>query len=78
MILLSSIIEEFEERFFDKYKTAVLPSHKKALLDMKQCRKESGPHMLARCALMTIVEDIAIYPIPAVIECDLSPERRTS
>ena len=49
MILLSSIIEKFEEKFFNKYKTAVLPSHKKALLAMKQCRKESGPHMLARC-----------------------------
>jgi hypothetical protein len=49
MILLSSIIEKFEEKFFNKYKTAVLPSHKKALRAMKQCRKESGPHMLAQC-----------------------------
>ena len=49
MILLSSIIEKFEEKFFNKYKTAVLPSHKKALWAMKQCRKESGPHMLAMC-----------------------------
>ena len=31
MILLSSIVEKFEEKFFNKYKTAVLPSHKKAL-----------------------------------------------
>ncbi len=49
MILLSSIIKEFEDRFFDRYKTVLLPSHKKALRAMKQCRKESGPHMLARC-----------------------------
>ncbi|MEA3428042.1 MAG: transposase [Thermodesulfobacteriota bacterium] len=49
MILLSSIIEKFEKKFFNKYKTAVLPSHKKALRAMKQCRKESGPHMLAQC-----------------------------
>jgi hypothetical protein len=29
MILLSSIIEEFEDRFFGKYKNAALPGHKK-------------------------------------------------
>ena len=49
MILLSSIIEEFEERFFDTYKAAILPSHKKALRAMKSCRQKSGPHMLAQC-----------------------------
>jgi Putative transposase/Transposase zinc-binding domain len=49
MILLSSIIEKFEESFLDKYKPAILPSHKKALRAMKRCRKEYGPHMLARC-----------------------------
>lgn len=49
MILLSSIIEAFEKSFFKKYKTAILPSHKKALRAMKNCRKEYGPHMLARC-----------------------------
>ena len=49
MILLSSIIEKFEKKFYEKYKTAVLPSNKKALPAMKQCRKEHGPHMLARC-----------------------------
>lgn len=50
MILLSSIINEFEDRFLGKYKAAVLPSHKKALQAMKLCRKEHGPHMLAQCA----------------------------
>jgi hypothetical protein len=49
MILLSSIIEAFEKSFFKKYKTAILPSHKKALRAMKRCRKEYGPRMLARC-----------------------------
>ena len=49
MILLSSIINEFEDRFFAKYKTTILPGHKKALHAMKQCRKEHGPHMLVRC-----------------------------
>jgi hypothetical protein len=49
MILLSSIIEKFEDRFLDKYKTAILPSHRKALRDMKICRKEHGPHLLAQC-----------------------------
>ncbi|HDM76351.1 MAG TPA: transposase [Deltaproteobacteria bacterium] len=49
MTLLSSIIEEFEEGFLDKYKNSILSSHKKALQAMKQCRKEHGPHMLAKC-----------------------------
>jgi len=49
MILLSSIIEAFEKSFFMKYKTAILPSHKKALRAMERCRKEYGPRMLARC-----------------------------
>ncbi len=49
MILLSSIISEFKGRFFDRYKNYVLPSHKKALQAMVQCRQEHGPHMLAQC-----------------------------
>jgi hypothetical protein len=49
MILLSSIINEFKDRFFDRYKNYVLPSHKKALQAMVQCRQEHGPHMLAQC-----------------------------
>lgn len=49
MILLSSIISAFEDRFLDKYKDAVLPGHKKALWAMKKCRKEHGLHMLAQC-----------------------------
>ena len=72
MILLSSIIEKFEKRFYDRYKIAVLPFHKKALWAMKQCRKESNPHMLARCTNDNC--RIAIYPIPAVIEIVPLPE----
>jgi Putative transposase/Transposase zinc-binding domain len=49
MILLSSIIKEFKGRFLNRYKTAILPSHEKALQAMQLCRKEYGPHMLARC-----------------------------
>ena len=49
MILLSSIINKFEGRFFDRYRAAILPSHKKALWAMKSCREKHGPHMLARC-----------------------------
>lgn len=49
MILLSSIINQFKDRFFDRYKNSVLPGHKKALQAMVECRKEHGPHLLARC-----------------------------
>ncbi len=49
MILLSSIIKEFETRFLNKYKTAVLPSHEKALRVMKTCRSVFSPQMLVRC-----------------------------
>jgi hypothetical protein len=45
MILLSSIIEKFEKKFFNKYKTAALPSNIKALLAMKECRKKAGPYV---------------------------------
>ena len=49
MILLSSIINQFQNRFFDRYPKYVLPNHKKALQAMVQCRQEQGQHMLARC-----------------------------
>ncbi len=47
MISLSSIIKEFSDRFFSKYKT--LPRHKKALHAMKECRKHHSPYMIAQC-----------------------------
>jgi hypothetical protein len=49
MILLSSIIAEFEDRFFTAYQSHILPEHINALESMKLCRKEHGLHMLARC-----------------------------
>ncbi len=49
MILLSSIINTFEDRFLAQYKNTVLPGHRKALAAMKLCRKKHGPHMLAQC-----------------------------
>lgn len=49
MILLSTIINQFEDLFLAKYQSALLPEHRKALHAMKQCRKEHGPHMLAGC-----------------------------
>ena len=49
MILLSSIINEFKDLFFDRYRNYVLPGHIKALQAMAQCRQEHGPHMLAQC-----------------------------
>jgi len=49
MILLSSLIEEFESRVFEKYKSRILPSHRKALWAMKGCRKESSLNLLAQC-----------------------------
>ncbi len=49
MILLSSIINEFKDRFFDRYKNYVLPGHKKALQAMVLCRQEHSLHMLAQC-----------------------------
>lgn len=48
MVLLSSIINTSRVRFLERYKQHVLPSHKKALQSMAQCRQEHGPHMLAR------------------------------
>ena len=47
MILLSSIIKQFESKACTKYN--LLPSQKKGLFFMKRCRQEHGPHMLAKC-----------------------------
>jgi hypothetical protein len=49
MILLSSIINKFKGRFFDRYKNYALPGHKKALQAMVLCRQEHSLHMLAQC-----------------------------
>jgi hypothetical protein len=50
MILLSSVINQFKDRFFHQYRHTVLPGPRKALMAMAQCRQEHGPHMLAQCS----------------------------
>lgn len=50
MILLSTIINQFRDRFFAQYKQFILPGHRKALQAMAQCRQEHGPHMLVQCS----------------------------
>ena len=49
MILLSSIIKTFEAVFLDQYQDSILPSHRKALAAMKDCRTSLSPQMLAQC-----------------------------
>lgn len=50
MMLLSSVISQFQDRFLSRYQHVVLPGHLKALRAMAQCRQEHGPHMLAQCS----------------------------
>lgn len=47
MIPLSLIINEFAESFFHQY--TPLPSHKRVLRAMAQCRKHHSPYMIAQC-----------------------------
>jgi hypothetical protein len=49
MILLSAIIKTFETEFLEQYQDSILPSHRKALCAMKNCRTSSSPQMLAQC-----------------------------
>ena len=49
MILLSSIIKTFEAEFLAHYQDSILPSQRKALVAMKQCRTTQSPVMLAQC-----------------------------
>ena len=49
MILLSSIIEQFEADFLSQYQDQILPSHLKALGAMKDCRTSASPRMLVQC-----------------------------
>jgi len=71
MILLSSIINEFKDRFLEKYKRSILPSHKKALHAMQQCRQEHSPHMLAAVPTIT-AESRLISRTPAATEVALT------
>ena len=57
MILLSTIINKFEDKFLDQYDKSILPSHKHALQVMKNCRTEASLHMLAQC----INDDCRLY-----------------
>ncbi len=49
MILLSSIIQTFEAEFLANYQHSMLPSQRKALAAMKQCRTSQSPVMQAQC-----------------------------
>ena len=50
MILLSSIIHQFEPAFLAHYGTRMHPSQRKALAAMKHCRTKQSPRMLADCS----------------------------
>ncbi|MBT8429922.1 MAG: transposase [Gammaproteobacteria bacterium] len=49
MILLSSLIERFEPDFLAQYQDSILPSHRRALAAMKDCRTSHSPLMQAQC-----------------------------
>jgi hypothetical protein len=49
MIPLCAIIKTFEAEFLEQYQDSILPSHRKALSAMKDCRSSSSPQMLAKC-----------------------------
>jgi hypothetical protein len=49
MMLLSSIIQTFEAEYLATYQNALLPSQRKALTALKQCRTTQSPVMLAQC-----------------------------
>jgi hypothetical protein len=49
MMLLSTIIQTFEADFLATYQNALLPSQRKALSVLQQCRTTLSPVMLARC-----------------------------
>jgi len=49
MMLLSSIIQTFEADFLATYQNVLLPSQRKALAALKQCRTTQSPVMLAQC-----------------------------
>ncbi|ESQ10420.1 MAG: hypothetical protein N838_18900 [Thiohalocapsa sp. PB-PSB1] len=49
MILLSSIITDFQAEYLDQYGGSILPSQQQALEAMKTCRTSASPMMLAQC-----------------------------
>jgi hypothetical protein len=48
-MLLSSIIQTFEAEFLPTYQDALLPSQRKALAALKQCRTTQSLGLLAQC-----------------------------
>jgi len=50
MIKLSSIIKTFEQSFITQYNHRLLPSHRKALAAMRDCRSKQSPKMLVACS----------------------------
>ena len=50
MMRLSTIIKQFEATLRVKYATQLLPSHTRALRDMKDCRSHQSPRMRAGCS----------------------------
>lgn len=49
MILLSSVIEQFEADFLNQYQSQILPSQLKALQALKLCRTSHSPVMRVQC-----------------------------
>jgi len=50
MVLLSSIIKQFESDFLKQYAERILPSHRQTLAAMKLCRTQHSPRMLVGCS----------------------------
>jgi len=50
MIKLSSIIKTFDKSFITQYSHRLLPSHRKALAAMRDCRSKQSPKMLVACS----------------------------
>jgi len=50
MIRLSSVIEQFEAGFLAQYGSTLLPSQRKALSAIKQCRSSHSPLMKVSCS----------------------------
>ena len=50
MILLSSVIDQFESDFLNCYQGQVLPAQRKALNALKICRTKFSPVMQVSCA----------------------------
>ena len=49
MIRLSSIIQTFEAEFLAQHQEQMLPSHRKALAALKNCRSSQSPKMQVGC-----------------------------